>query len=174
LENGNIQALNSLKNVFEQQFGAAPPTTFDGMKQIVGTEIEKAIAGGIGSSADRDRIMAALSRANSPAQLQAITDGFRSLMVGQLIGLKQQYEEATGFKSGPFAFENKLVPATLKRLGPISGDATATKTATPAAVTPPDKNAPMTVQQMYGGAAPTEAPQPPAANPALMRLWRGE
>jgi hypothetical protein len=117
MKNNNVQALNSLQNMFEQQFGAPEPTTFNGLKQIVGTEIEKAVAGGIGASADRDRLMKALDSASSPAQLKAITDGFRSLMVGQLSGLKSQYEDGTDFKSGPFAFENKLVPETKAALG---------------------------------------------------------
>jgi hypothetical protein len=112
LGNGDMRAINSLKNTFQAQFGVAPPTTFDGLKQIVGTEIEKAVAGGIGSAADRERLMESLNRASSPAQLQAMTDGFRGLMLGQLIGLKNQYEDATGFKSGPFAFENKLAAET--------------------------------------------------------------
>jgi hypothetical protein len=124
LGNGDVKLLNSLKNTFQQQIGVPEPTTFDGLKHIVGTEIQKAISGGIGSSDDRDRLMKALDGANSPAQLRAITDGFRSLMVGQLAGLKTQYEEATGFKSGPFAFENKLAPETAKRLMPHSGGAT--------------------------------------------------
>ena len=112
LNNGDVRVLNSLKNTFQEQFGIAPPTTFDGLKQIVATEVEKAVAGGIGSAADRDRLINSLNRASSPAQLQSMTDGFRGLMVGQLAGLKNQYEDATGFKTGPFAFENKLVPET--------------------------------------------------------------
>lgn len=121
MKNGNVQALNSLQNMFEQQFGAPEPTTFNGLKQIVGTEIEKAVAGGIGASADRDRLMKALDSASSPAQLKSITDGFRALMIGQLSGLKSQYEDGTGFKTGPFAFENKLVPETKAALGLRSG-----------------------------------------------------
>ena len=121
LSNGNVNVINSLKNTFQTQFGAPAPTTFDGLKQIVGTEVEKAVAGGIGTGADRDRIMKALDGARSPAQLQAMTDGFRALMVGQLNGLKSQYEDTTpntpAFRDGgPFAFENKLVPATVARL----------------------------------------------------------
>lgn len=145
LANGNVQVLNSLKNTFQQQFGSPEPTTFSGLKQIVGTEIEKAVAGGIGSASDRDRIMKALDGANSPAQLKAITGGFRSLMVGQLSGLKSQYEDATGFKTGPFAFESKLVPATIKALGLHSGNATT--------------------------AAPSSAPVVPGANPDVTKLW---
>jgi hypothetical protein len=116
LGNNDVRALNSLQNMFQTQFGGPAPTTFDALKQIVGTEIEKAIAGNIGSEGDRKRIMDGLDRAGSPAQLKSVTDGFRALMVGQLAGLKTQYEEATDFKSGPFAFENKLAPETKARL----------------------------------------------------------
>lgn len=116
LKNNDPKMLNSLTNYFRDQFGVSAPNTFEGLKQIVGTEIEKAIAGGIGAVSDRDRLMKALSSANSPEQLQEMTNGFRSLMAGQLKGLKRQYEDATGFKTGPFAFENKLDPATVKAL----------------------------------------------------------
>jgi hypothetical protein len=116
LGNGNVQALNALKDTFQQPFGSTAQPTFEGLKQIVGTEVEKAVAGGIGSAADRDRIMQSLKTANSPAQLQAVTNGFRDLMVGQLSGLKTQYEDATGFKDGRFAFETKLSPATTTAL----------------------------------------------------------
>jgi hypothetical protein len=130
LGNTNVAVVNSIKNAFQRQFGYTAPTTFEGLKQIVGTEVEKAVAGGIGTGADRTRITDALNSANSPAQLQAVTDGFRSLMAGQLAGLKTQYENDTGFKSGPFAFENKLGPATTKALGAHSGTTAASATAT--------------------------------------------
>lgn len=121
LKNNDVRAINSLSNYFQEQFGVAAPTTFDGLKQIVATEVEKSIAGGIGASADRDRLLKSLDRASSPQQLQAMTNGFRTLMAGQLKGLKAQYEDATGFKSGPFAFEQKLDPTTIKALGAKSG-----------------------------------------------------
>lgn len=137
--NGNVQVLNSLKNAFQTQFGVAAPTTLEGLKQIVATEIEKSVAGGIGSSADRDRLVKSLDGAKSPAQLQAMTDGFRGLMAGQLDGLRTQYVDATGFKTGPFAFENKLGPETIRVLGAHSGAAPA---ASPAAASsaPADAN----------------------------------
>jgi len=156
LGNTDVNVVNSLKNAFQQQFGSAAPTTFDGLKQIVGTEVEKAVAGGIGSSSDRDRIMAALNRANSPAQLQAITDGFRALMIGQLSGLKTQYEEATGFKTGPFVFESKLVPATIKGLhgGGATSSAATDTTAAPASVSA----APAGPQTVYTDSGPVDLP----------------
>ena len=155
LQNGNIGVLNRMGNAFAQQFGSSAPTTFDGLRQVVVTEVMKAVAGNIGSEGDRDRLIAALNRANSPAQLQAVTAGFRSLMAGQLRGLKDQYEDATPFKSGPFAFENKLSPATRAAL--------ASPEATPLPEAPPPAN--RTPAEMYGGVkgatAPAAAPTPP-------------
>jgi hypothetical protein len=155
LQNGNIGVLNRMGNAFAQQFGSSAPTTFDGLRQVVVTEVMKAVAGNIGSEGDRDRLIAALNRANSPAQLLAITAGFRSLMAGQLRGLKDQYEDATPFKSGPFAFENKLSPATRAAL--------ASPEATPLPEAPPPAN--RTPAEMYGGVkgatAPAPAPTPP-------------
>ena len=159
LGNGDVRALNGRKNWFQQQFGVAAPTTLEGLKQIVGTEIEKAVAGGIGTGADRDRLMKSLDSANSPAQLQAMTDGFRALMAGQLDGLKRQYENDTGFKTGAFAFEKKLAPATLKALASPHPVSTTDLNA-------PSRNAPMTGQQMYGGSALAAAPAAPTAAPA--------
>jgi hypothetical protein len=166
LGNTDVNVANQLKNAFQQQFGSPAPTTFNALKQIVGTEIEKAIAGGIGAAADRDRIMKSLSDANSPEQLINVTNGFRALMVGQLAGLKQQYEEATGFKSGPFAFENKLAPETIAKLqgGGAAHIAPTTNTTSPAGAL---ANAPM--GGLYGATTGTTGTAP--ANPALLKLW---
>jgi hypothetical protein len=148
LGTGDIGALNTLKNAFQTQFGAPAPTTFNGLKQVVATEIEKAAGGGIGSADDRNRLIKSLDSANSPAQLQAMTNGFRSLMLGQLSGLKTQYEQATGIKTGPFAFDNKLAPGTQAAL-----DAGSHASATP------------------GVTAKAAANGPPAANADVQRLW---
>lgn len=111
LKNGDMGLFNRLGNRINAELGYAAPTEYDGLKQIVGTEIEKAVAGGIGAEADRERLMRALSGANSPEQMQAIFDGFKSLMTGQVNSLKIQYEDGTGFGgNSPFAFEKKLTP----------------------------------------------------------------
>ena len=36
LQNGDVRALNSMKNAFETPFGVAAPNTFDGLKDVVG------------------------------------------------------------------------------------------------------------------------------------------
>ena len=135
LNNNDPKAFNALGNVINRQFGVAAPNTFDGLKQIVATEVEKSIAGGIGSSADREHLMDSLNSANSPQQLKDMLNGYRSLMAGQLSGLQQQYEQSTGFKTGPFAFETKLTPETLAVLKP-GGQAASSKTTAPIAAIP--------------------------------------
>jgi hypothetical protein len=104
--------------------------------------------------------MKSLDTANSPAQLQDMTNGFRSLLAGQLKGLQRQYEDGTSFKSGPFAFENKLDPETRSVL---SGAPDATRTPPPAASVPPGTRS---AQEMYGGTNPAPAAAP-AARPPL-------
>lgn len=123
LKNGDVQTFNSVGNRIAAEFGYPAPTTFDALKQIVGTEIEKAVAGGIGAVADRDRLMAALASANSPTQLANVFKDFKLLMGGQALALRQQYEDSTGFKAGsPFSFDAKLLPETQKQLGIARGE----------------------------------------------------
>ena len=117
LKNNDVRLFNVVGNTIARELGVPAPTTFDGLKQIVGTEIEKAVAGGIGAVADRDRLMKSLDSANSPQQLASVITGFKQLMAGQAVSLKTQYEDATGFQKGDFAFEKKLSPAAMRALG---------------------------------------------------------
>lgn len=157
LKNGDTRLFNAIGNRINQELGVPAPTTFDGLKQIVGTEIEKAVAGGIGSEADRSRLMQALNGANSPAQLSAISKSFKDLMAGQAAGLKRQYEDATGFKTGsPFGFETKLSPETQKAIGLSSGQPRQPSSG----VTPPQSTAtaiPMQAIQMLKSKPETAA-----------------
>lgn len=171
LASGWSPAFNAVKNEFQKQIGSPAPTTLDGLKQIVGTEIEKAVAGGVGATSDRDRLMEALNAANSPEQLQGISDAFRGLMIGQLNGFKTQYENSTGIKSGPFAFENKLAPATIKALG--TGEASLTGTGAPSTSVPAAPKPPAIgeVQQGYTftGGNPADPASWKAATPQPMQ-----
>jgi hypothetical protein len=169
LQNGTFVPSNRIVNYFKEQFGQAPPTTLEGLAQLVGTEIERAATGGIGASADRERLIASLGRDRSGPQITDMLDRYQSLMAAQLKALKRQYEDATGFTSGPFAFENKLDPETRARLtgasAPSNGGSDASGAVQPSAPTDGIE---------YGNAlrgrgrtpvAPA-APAPPAAEPA--------
>lgn len=113
LNNGNIKAVNSLANSFAKQTGSSvAPTNFEAAKKIVGDEIVKAIVGAGGGVSDREEAAATINAANSPAQLQGVINTYKQLMVGQLEGLKQQYETTT-FKKD---FDKKLSPEALRLL----------------------------------------------------------
>jgi hypothetical protein len=195
LQNGDMQAVNSAGQRIAQELGVPAPTNFDAAKQIVGDEIVKAIVGYNGASADREKLQESLNRASSPAQLSGVISTFRTLMAGQLQGLKRQYETSTGIKEGPFAFDNKLGPETLRTIGAESAAAARNPRDTNTAGAPPAKAETSEVHQNFtkeqydaappgthytmpgdptvrtkqgGGAAPakTEAPPPAQTGPA--------
>ena len=95
LGNGNIQAFNKLANAYQQQTGNPAPANFDAAKAIVGDEIIKAIVGGGGALADRENAQNQINRANSPQQLAGVIKTYKTLMAGQLEGLKKQYSDTT-------------------------------------------------------------------------------
>jgi len=106
LDNGNVQAINKAKNAFESQFGEAAPTNFEAAKSIVGAEIAKAIVGSGGALTDREELRDALNRASSWDQLAGAVNTYKSLMGGQLGGLRQQYHDTTGLND----FDQRLTP----------------------------------------------------------------
>jgi hypothetical protein len=106
LNNGNLQLANKVGNYFATQTGSPPVTNFNAAKEVVANEIVKAIVGSGGGVGDRDKAQAAVSAANSPAQLKGVIDTYQTLMAGQLGGLKQQYEVSTKRKD----FDRMLSP----------------------------------------------------------------
>jgi hypothetical protein len=136
LGNGDLPLLNRLKNTVATQFGVPVPKTFDALKQIVATEVVKAIAGTGGGVEDRQGIMRSLDSANTPEALKDILDGFRGLMLGQIAALKRQYEASTGIKDGPFAFDTKLHPRTREALKLLDAEPAAPAQASAGAALP--------------------------------------
>jgi hypothetical protein len=118
MNNTDVNMVNYLKNAFQREFGATAPTNLEALKHVVATEVLKATGGGIGTGEDRYGVMKTMDGANSPQQLQDVTNGFRNLMAGQLDGLRRQYVSSTGITKGPFAFESKLGPEAIKALAP--------------------------------------------------------
>lgn len=95
LNNGDLQAVNRLANVYKAQTGQTGPTNFEAAKKIVGDEIAKAIVGSTNAAQDRQAMQEALAATNSPQQLQGVIQTFTKLMAGQLGGLKRQYSTST-------------------------------------------------------------------------------
>lgn len=121
LGSGDMRTFNTLANAIGKEFGVAAPTTFDGLRQIVGTEIERAATGGVGAAVDRQNLIESLNKANSPEQLKDVFKNFKALFGGQAASLKTQYEDGTpdrpSFRGdGQFSFDKKLLPQTRKEL----------------------------------------------------------
>jgi len=113
LGNGNVQAVNRISNFLATQFGMPAVTNFNTGKQIIADEVLKAVVGsGAGSQFDREQLQAQFAAANSPAQLKGAIETAQKLMAGQVKGLRQQYEFATGAHN----FDNMLTPVTRQRL----------------------------------------------------------
>lgn len=108
--NGDLQALNKLKNSYATQTGKAGPANFDAAKKVVADEIVKAIVGTGGGVADREEASNTINRASSPAQLAGVIDTYKELIGGQLTSLQQQYEQSTGRKD----FQRFLAPEVIK------------------------------------------------------------
>lgn len=112
LGNGDIPAFNKLAQAVAEQTGQPAPVNFDAAKQIVSSEIVKAITAGGGALADRQEAEKAVRRANSPGQLAGVIKTQKELLAGQLNGLRLQYKNSTGLDD----FETHLLPQTRTEL----------------------------------------------------------
>lgn len=121
LKNGDYRRFNSWKQTWAAERGETAPTNFDGVKALVGDEIVKAVVGSAGALADREEVKKDLDRASSPKQLSELVDRYRKLALGQLKGLRKQFETSTGQKN----FGDLLLPGTLAALGGNEGKGSA-------------------------------------------------
>lgn len=106
LRNGDVQAINKAAQAYESQTGDPAPTNFDAAKGIFSDEINKAAVGGAGALADREAIRESISKATSEDQIMGALNTYKSLIAGQMQGMKQQYEQATKRKD----FDRLLSP----------------------------------------------------------------
>src|SRR5579885_1451082 len=113
LENNDVKAFNRVANAWAEQFGGTAPNNFNSAKQIVGSEIVKAIVGSGGGVTDRQEAQSVLDAAKTPEQVKGAIQTIRELMAGQLRGLKKQYEDTTGRHD----FDSRLTGAAAETLG---------------------------------------------------------
>lgn len=111
LDNGDVRAFNAAAQRWATEFGKSAPTSFQAAKDIVGTELIKALGvAGAGSAEERAQLDRRLSVASSPQQIQdAINDVYGPLLTGQLKGLRSQYLSAGGPRE---KFDKALLPGT--------------------------------------------------------------
>lgn len=95
LQNGDSPTFNKVANAIAYQTGKTAPSNFEAIKQIVGDEVVKAVVGSGGAVSDREHAAQTISAANSLPQLRGVIAQYKSLMGGQLDGLRRQYEQTT-------------------------------------------------------------------------------
>ena len=127
----DIRAFNTIGNLVAKQTGQPAPTNFDAAKQIVTSEVIKAVVASGGGVRERQEAEANFASASSPAQLKGVIDSYKKLLGGQLNSLGLQYENGTGRTD----FNKKLTPAAKKEFDAVRGNTTApTSTKLPAGV----------------------------------------
>lgn len=134
LANTDVTALNRLKNRMATEFGYEGPVDFNFVKSIVGSEVSKAIVGGVGALTDREELRVNLDAANSPEQLLGVISFAKKLMAGQLSGYRLQ---AKNFGMSDEEFDKHLSPAAKQELGGLPPRATSSQPQTGDAPLPP-------------------------------------
>lgn len=112
MNNGDIQGANTILNFLSSQTGHPEVTNYEGMVDLVGDEVAKAVIGGPGAEGDRKGIQSKFSSHKAPGQIQGVISEYKGLMGSQLNGFRRQYERATGLKD----FDDALSPEAMKEL----------------------------------------------------------
>ncbi len=111
MQNRDVRTLNTIKNVFQREFGYAMPTNLEAAKHIVAGEITKVIAGTGGALGDREELAKPIDGANSWDQIAGVIDNvYTPLMAGQMNGLKKQFMSSA--KGTEEEFNGKLTDRT--------------------------------------------------------------
>lgn len=116
LKNGNFNPSNLVYQKLREQFGNAAPTDFETAKRFVGPEIIKALGvTGAGTEKERSEILAGVTTARSPEQIEGALNVARSLLRPQLQNLRRQFVSSTGLPDS--RFDELLPPSVAKGLG---------------------------------------------------------
>jgi hypothetical protein len=107
LGRGDMPAVNSLLNQYGYNVGDDKTAAATALSHLVGTEVQKAVAGGLGGVEERQDLFKQLSPNQSPAVLKRVVGEYQGLMAAQAAGLKQKWV-ANGLKADEW--DQKLVP----------------------------------------------------------------
>lgn len=91
--NGDVRAINSLRNRFKTEFGSADVTNFNTIAKVYTGEVTKAITAGHVTDSELQSAGATIPSNASPEQIQGAVQAFKGLMAGKLKIRKQQYEQ---------------------------------------------------------------------------------
>jgi len=89
MNNGDVKAINRVKNVFKTQFGSDAPGNLNIAKQAFASEVGKAFAGSSVALADRQELAHSIDSASSWDQLSGAAKTADALLEGAQKALKQ-------------------------------------------------------------------------------------
>ena len=121
LKNGDVMALNRLKNNFQTQFGYPAPNDVAALSSIIGGEVVKATVGAQNALGDREEVRQSISRDLSQMQADSVIDKYQKLMGGQLNARRFAYEQATGLHNFDDRFLLPRSQQVLKSIGNEGG-----------------------------------------------------
>jgi hypothetical protein len=131
LHSDNIRVFNQFKQAWQRETGKTAPTDFNAVRELVADEIVAAVVPGVGALADRKALKDTIMAKSSPAQLQGVIKQYKELLGGQLGGLEQQYNAATGktnFKQRYLTPEARAALVPGQTAPPAGATSTATNT----------------------------------------------
>lgn len=115
LHNHDLVRFNQIKNILSSETGGKAVPDFEAAKQIVGTEIVKAlgVAGG-GAQGERYEAARTFSESRSADVIKSVTKTLRGMLVPQLEALRQSFTPATSLPVE--MFDSELLPRTQQAL----------------------------------------------------------
>jgi Transglycosylase SLT domain len=109
LNNGRMPFVNSILQQYGYNVGDDRVAAAQAIQGLVSTEVQKAVAGGLGGVEERSDLKNQLGTNLNPQQLARVIKEYQNLMVEQARGLKQTWT-SNGLPAKEF--DNKLVPKT--------------------------------------------------------------
>ena len=89
----NVRAMNEWRAKWKTQIAGDPSiTNFEAIRQVIPTELQKAVSGaGVGTGHERQTYADLLTRSGSKRQLEGVVNNFEKLIEGQAISFADQY-----------------------------------------------------------------------------------
>ena len=108
LNNGDMPLFNKIANQYQINVGNDKVAGAKAIQGLVSTEVQKAVAGGLGGVEERKDLANQMSTSLNPKQLANVIDQYQGLITAQGVGLRQKWT-ANGLPGKEW--DEKLVPA---------------------------------------------------------------
>ena len=107
----NVRAMNEWRAKWRTQIAGDPSiTNFEAIRQVIPTELQKAVSGaGVGTGHERQTYADLLTRSGSKRQLEGVVNNFEKLIEGQAISFADQYKRF-------FTIDQVFPPSTVSKV----------------------------------------------------------